>query len=44
MFVKEGEQFGDYQVTRIDGVKKCLTIVRRGSQTEDNKKEFCTED
>ena len=46
MFVKEGQQFGDgdYQVTRIDGVKKCLTIVKRGSQSEENKKEFCTED
>ena len=43
-FVKEGQQFGNYQVTRIDGVKKCLTIVRRGSQSEENKKEFCTED
>ena len=44
MFVREGERFGEYSVTRIDGVRKCLTIVKRGSQKGDEEKEFCTED
>jgi len=43
-FVKEGERFGEYEVRRIDGVKKCLTIVRRGSGSEGDEKEFCTEE
>ncbi len=43
-FVREGERFGEYSVRRIDGVKKCLIIVRRGSQEEDEEKKFCTED
>ncbi len=43
-FVKEGEHFGEYEVRRIDGVKKCLTIVRRGSGSEGDEKEFCTEE
>jgi hypothetical protein len=44
MFVKEGERFQGYSVTRIDGVRKCLTIVKRGSQKGDEEKEFCIED
>lgn len=40
-FVKEGEQFDEYRVERIDGVKNCLTIERRG---EEEKREFCKED
>ncbi len=44
MFVREGERFGELSVKRIDGIRKCLTIVRRGSQEEDEEKEFCTED
>jgi hypothetical protein len=39
-FVKEGEQFLEYTVQRIDGVRNCLTIVRRG---EEGEKEFCKE-
>ena len=39
-FVKEGEQFDEYTVQRIDGVRNCLTIVRRG---EEGEKEFCRE-
>ncbi len=30
-FVRQGEQFGDYRVQRIDGECGCLTIVRRKS-------------
>jgi hypothetical protein len=43
-FVKEGEHFGEYEVRRIDGVKKCLTMVRRGSGSEGDEKEFCAEE
>jgi len=39
-FVKEGEQFEEYTVQRIDGVRNCLTIVKRGEEEE---KEFCRE-
>jgi len=39
-FVKEGEQFEEYTVQRIDGVRKCLTIVKRG---EEGEREFCKE-
>ena len=41
MFVKEGEQFGEYTVDRIDGVRNCLTIGRRASKSEEDKREFC---
>lgn len=44
MFVKEGEVFGEYLLRRIDGVRNCLTIVKRGSQSEEGEKEFCKED
>ncbi len=40
-FVKEGDQFDEYMVYRIDGVKNCLTIERRG---EEQKREFCKEE
>jgi hypothetical protein len=40
-FVKEGEQFDEYTVQRIDGVRNCLTIVRRG---EEGEREFCREE
>ena len=39
--VKEGGQLGDYSVTRIDGVRNCLTIVKRGSESGEDKREFC---
>jgi hypothetical protein len=40
-FVKEGEQFDDYTVQRIDGVRNCLTIAKRG---ETDEREFCREE
>jgi hypothetical protein len=41
-FKKEGEFFLDsYEVRRIDGVRNCLTIVKRGSITGEEEKEFC---
>lgn len=44
-FVKEGEKFDDYEVRRIDGVRKCLTIVRRGkSAQQEEEREFCKEE
>lgn len=43
-FVREGEQFGEYEVRRIDGVRNCLTIVRRGTKGEGEEKEFCKKD
>jgi hypothetical protein len=43
MFVKEGEQFGEYSVDRIDGVRNCMTIGRRGSKSGEGKREFCEE-
>ncbi len=43
-FVKEGEQFGEYEVRRIDGVRKCLTIFKRGSKSGEDEKEFCKEE
>lgn len=43
-FVKEGEQFGEYEIRRIDGVRNCLTIVRRGTRGEGEEKEFCKKD
>ena len=36
--VKEGQQFEGYEVLRIDGVRRCLTVSRRDSKDE---KEFC---
>ena len=39
-FVKEGEQFDEYTVKRIDGVRNCLTIERRG----EGEREFCKEE
>ena len=42
-FKKEGEIFLEsYEVRRIDGVRNCLTIVKRGSSGE--QREFCKED
>ncbi|MBI5118707.1 hypothetical protein HZA56_19740 [Candidatus Poribacteria bacterium] len=38
--VKEGEQFEGYEVRRIDGVRNCLTMIRREWKDE---KEFCKE-
>ncbi len=43
-FVQEGERFGEYEIRRIDGVRKCLTIVRRGSGSGGDEKEFCKEE
>jgi len=43
-FVKEGEHFGEYEIRRIDGVRNCLTIVRRGSGSEGDEREFCKEE
>lgn len=40
-FVKEGERFGEYEIRRIDGVRNCLTIVRRGSARGGEEREFC---
>jgi hypothetical protein len=40
-FVKEGETFGDYTIKRIDGVKSCITLSRRGSAGSEDTKEFC---
>lgn len=39
--VREGQQFEGYEVRRIDAVRNCLTISRRGSEEE---KEFCKEE
>jgi len=39
--VKEGQQFDDYEVQRIDGVKSCLSIRMRALNEE---KEFCKEE
>ena len=44
MFVKEGEQFREYTIKRIDGVRNCLTVIRRGSKTGDEEREFCKEE
>jgi len=38
--VKEGQQFEGYEVLRIDGVRRCLTVSRRDTKDE---KEFCQE-
>jgi hypothetical protein len=43
-FLKEGDRFGGYSITRIDGIRKCLTIVRRGAQKGEEEKEFCAKD
>ncbi|MEW5902399.1 MAG: hypothetical protein AB1715_13120, partial [Acidobacteriota bacterium] len=43
-FVKEGESFEGYEIQRIDGVKNCLTIVRRRSGRAKGEKEFCKEE
>jgi hypothetical protein len=43
-FVKEGESFEGYEVQRIDGVRNCLTIVRRGSGSAKGEREFCKEE
>jgi hypothetical protein len=41
-FKKEGETFLDqYEVRRIDGVRNCLTIVKRGAKSGENEREFC---
>jgi len=39
--VKEGQQFDDYQVQRIDGVRSCLSIQMRALGEE---REFCKEE
>jgi hypothetical protein len=39
--VKEGQQFDDYEVQRIDGVKSCLSIRMRAL---DEEREFCKEE
>jgi hypothetical protein len=39
--VKEGQQFEGYEVRRIDGVRGCLSITKRGT---DEEKEFCKEE
>jgi len=39
--VKEGQQFDDYEVQRIDGIKSCLRIRLRALGEE---KEFCKEE
>jgi len=41
-FLKEGAVFNEfYAVKRIDGVRNCLTIVKRRSESGENEKEFC---
>ena len=41
-FMKEGEDFQEYyEVRRIDGVRNCLTIVKRKSQSGEDEREFC---
>ncbi len=40
-YSREGERFGEYEIRRIDGVRNCLTIVRRGSARGGEEREFC---
>ena len=42
-FMKEGEVFLEfYLVRRIDGVRNCINIVKRGSKSgEEEEREFC---
>ena len=41
-FMKEGEDFLEfYEVRRIDGVRNCLTIVKRKSKSGEDEREFC---
>lgn len=42
--VKVGDQFGVYEVERVDGVRNCLTIYWSQAKEVDNRKEFCKED
>jgi len=42
--VKEGDQFGAYEVERVDGVRNCLTIYWREAKEVESKKEFCKEE
>jgi hypothetical protein len=39
--VKEGQQFDDYEVQRVDGVRSCLSIRMK---TLDEEREFCKEE
>ncbi len=41
--VKEGDQFGEYEVQRVDGVRNCLTIYWTKAKEVENRKEFCKE-
>ena len=37
-FVKEGDSFDSYTVLRVDGITKCVAIIKSDSQEEE---EFC---